>query len=446
MLGTMAATSGCGWIIGLDEFTDAPPGGGGRGGGCTSPAECPGGEHGTAACEGGACGLLCDDGFADCDADVSGCESSTTTDKANCGGCGVTCSAYCVDGSCNDPVYIAVGYGRACAILKDGSLWCWGAVPGPVIIDGIQTQPTRVELAGPATQVAIGGGSGLVAHHTCAVLADQTVQCWGGNNNGQLGLGHTSFTPTPTDVGLTNIQQISLGWYHTCAVEVGGRLLCWGYNDNGNVGDGTTTTALSPVEVATSIAQVSAGGTHTCAMTIDGHFRCWGLNSSGELGDGSQVTALLPTPVAGLFNGVEIVSGGYHTCARTRVGAFCWGANYNGQLGLGSEMDQHAPQPLTLAGINAIAAGRGYSGALVDGSVYTWGNNLSGQLGNGTAAGALSPTEIGLGQIKRLSIYWGSSCALTEAGAVFCWGSNANGELGDGSTIAKSVPTAVLWP
>jgi hypothetical protein len=66
--------SGCGWIIGLDEFTDQPPPGGGGGGhgggaagGCSAAADCPGGEHGTPTCDAGACGLQCDEGFGDCD-------------------------------------------------------------------------------------------------------------------------------------------------------------------------------------------------------------------------------------------------------------------------------------------------------------------------------------------------------------------------------------------
>ena len=45
-----------------------------------------------------------------------------------------------------------------------------------------------------ATQITAGAG------HTCALLADHTIQCWGGNGYGQLGNGTTTNSATPVTV------------------------------------------------------------------------------------------------------------------------------------------------------------------------------------------------------------------------------------------------------
>jgi hypothetical protein len=61
----------------------------------------------TAACFLGTCTSTCAPGFADCNADkrIDGCETSTSSDVANCGGCGVVCRGTvgrgCQNGACN---------------------------------------------------------------------------------------------------------------------------------------------------------------------------------------------------------------------------------------------------------------------------------------------------------------------------------------------------------
>ena len=68
---------------------------------------CAYGPHSTPVCNGGACGLSCAAGFADCDGVASnGCERPVSADPSNCGGCGVTCAAHegCVSGGCTATV------------------------------------------------------------------------------------------------------------------------------------------------------------------------------------------------------------------------------------------------------------------------------------------------------------------------------------------------------
>ena len=459
--GVMAATVGCGWILGLDEFTDAPPatGAGGEGGGgapaCSSPADCPGAERAAPACEEGVCGLECDTGFADCDGEP-GCETSTSTDKDNCGGCGVTCAAYCVGSICNDPVDLAVGMSHACAILQDGSAWCWGEVPGTEPIEN-RTQPTQVPLPAAATRLAAGGmvlgAPPWCMGHTCALLVDGTVQCWGCNDHGQLGVGDTESAGEPRPLDLANIRQISAGGVHTCALDADDRAFCWGNNSRGQLGDDTTTGALWPVLLSTPMEQLSAGGLHTCGVTPAGSVDCWGSNASGQLGNGTHSDQLSPDTV--LLGGVEVACGMFHTCARDAFGAYCWGHNGTGQLGLGNTVEQASPQPLALGQIDALALSEGspfaaaydaHSGALVGGELYTWGENSHGQLGTGTAQDAFAPVKTSLTDVEQLALGHEFSCARTKARGILCWGDNSSGQLGNGTKDSTSVPTPVVWP
>lgn len=154
------------------------------------------------------------------------------------------------------------------------------------------------------TQVAAGD------LHTCALLSDGTLRCWGANEHGQLGLGANDATDrhAPTAVpGLTNVKQVVTGHQHTCALMGDGTVQCWGSNTFGALGRGDYDNtdpvivhgAPQPVVSAVggpsfgNVASLAAGpggnAAHTCALLKDGEAWCWGLNSSGELGNGTTI-------------------------------------------------------------------------------------------------------------------------------------------------------------
>lgn len=79
----------------------------GCGTGCSVAGDCPGTHQSTVSCTAPTCGGTCSAGYADCNANknLDGCETSTTNDTSNCGGCGTTCSTSnmtptCSAGSC----------------------------------------------------------------------------------------------------------------------------------------------------------------------------------------------------------------------------------------------------------------------------------------------------------------------------------------------------------
>ncbi|MFU8806044.1 MAG: RCC1 domain-containing protein, partial [Bradymonadaceae bacterium] len=238
-------------------------------------------------------------------------------------------------------------------------------------------------------------------NHSCMVLIDGTLRCWGANRSGQLGDGSTSNRSTAIRVpNFLTATSLALGFEHTCVLLDDGEVHCWGYNNRGQLGDGST--ANSPeallVEGLPEIVNIAAGQSHTCAVTVDGELYCWGLNGAGQIGDGTTDERHEPTLVESLGDEVvQVVAGMAHTCARIKDGTIrCWGQNDAGQLGDASNSPRSTPVPLfgLQDSVKDLALGSEHSCALLDtNEVICWGNNLYGQLGN-DAGGSNRPMLI----------------------------------------------------
>ena len=124
--------------------------------------------------------------------------------------------------------------------------------------------------------------------HTCVLLSDNTVWCWGGNDWGQLGLGTTTSSPIPVQVASLSAKSIDAGGNNTCAVAMTGVPLCWGRNEWGQLGNGSTIAAsqltLVSWPASDAVAQISVGSALSCARADSGETWCWGQNSDGEVG------------------------------------------------------------------------------------------------------------------------------------------------------------------
>src|SRR5262245_50990996 len=346
---------------------------------------------------------------------------------------------------------LEVGAFHSCARLSDGTLRCWGQNTLGQLGDG-----TRNDSSNPVGVVGVSGASSVSAggYHTCAGFPNGTLQCWGRNEYQQLGnpsvMTETSTTPVSVS-GITNAISVTTGAFHTCALLADGTIRCWGLNDSGQLGTGTFVNSSSPAVVSgiSGAVGVSAGGWHTCARLQDGTLRCWGQNIYGALGNGTIINSATPWVVRGMTNAAVLESGIFHTCARLQDGTVqCWGRNDEGRVGNGTTTN--ATTPSTVSGIVATGIGPGaeHSCALLgDGTIRCWGWNDYGQLGNGGPVGSTttpaSPVS-GISGAVVVSSGAEHSCAQMPDGSLQCWGRNTDGRLGNGTTTDARTPVGVL--
>ena len=251
---------------------------------------------------------------------------------------------------------VSTGGGHACALLESGVLECWGNNSAGQLGDGnggigFQSYtPVVAQVGGIVAQVSAGGG------HTCAVLENGEVYCWGQGGVGALGYGNTEDVgddEVPADVGPVDIggpaKQVSCGGYHTCALLESGEVLCWGLGDYGALGYGNTDTigddevpaSVGPVDVGGPVAQVSVGTRFTCVLLESGDVKCWGIGSPAlgygnmeSIGDDEVPAAVGVVNVGGVTT--QIDTGMAHTCALLETGdILCWGDDGFDQLGYG---------------------------------------------------------------------------------------------------------------
>jgi alpha-tubulin suppressor-like RCC1 family protein len=149
----------------------------------------------------------------------------------------------------NGATLIALGARHGCAVVEDGTIRCWGDNSKGQLGDGT-TSPRTESIA--VANIAGAKALALGSEHSCALLEGGTVRCWGDNTHNQLGDGTTTPHPTSVDVnGLSGVQAISATHgAHTCALLADGEVRCWGTNHLGELGDGTLDDRGVPVPVA----------------------------------------------------------------------------------------------------------------------------------------------------------------------------------------------------
>ena len=390
-------------------------------------------------------------------------------------------------------VAITAGNTHTCALLHDTTVACWGLDGSGQLGDGTTGDPANQSRLSPVPVVGLTGVTAVAAggFHTCALVADGSVWCWGSDGTGQLGdndPGTTKLTPVAVQgIGPAAGNQavaISAGEFHTCALLAGGHVMCWGHNGAGQLGDGSmidrpvpTLVGLSPAHAATA---VTTGDVHTCAMLDNATTQCWGDNVYGELGHPTAVdstthhmvpsatpltvqydTDPLPGPthvsLADLSGFKAVSSGQYHTCAlMADQSVACWGNNHRAQLGadpnpLTSTLEDaaYAVPVVGLAGpASAVGGGGFHSCALLsDGTLQCWGYDFYGQLGSFASQSPVPVTVTALSGVTTLAAGTGFACALVSGahpGQPECWGDNSNGRLGAGLAVANStIPVQV---
>jgi len=344
---------------------------------------------------------------------------------------------------------VSAGENSACALRGDGAVLCWGYGSYGALGDGRGASPTPAPVPGlSSTQLTAGHD------HTCAI-AGGTIECWGQGDYGQLGDGAATPRSSPTPVsavwGNATALQAAAGSWHTCALLSDASVWCWGEGDHGELGTGDTSTVPAPVPVIGfgpgTAKAITAGQDFTCAIKTDGSVWCWGENADGQLGDGTTTQQTSPVAVTNL-TGVaveELAAGDHHACARAGAAVYCWGDNAHGQLGNGTMTDA-TPTLIPNLAAKAIGAGGSHTCAIdVPGGLVCWGENDAGELGDGTGVDASSPILVGVTGAMTLGLATQSTCVAT-ATVASCWGYNHYGELGTGDWYDATMPQPLILP
>jgi alpha-tubulin suppressor-like RCC1 family protein len=334
------------------------------------------------------------------------------------------------------------------------------ALTGVVLALGCSSSagPTRssrpdapAPLAAPARAVDVAAGT----LHSCALMADGRVQCWGANDHGQLG-GVAADTCSVPDLlhggpplklpcteapvianGITDAVRLVAAGDTTCALSRSGGVRCWGENASGASG-------------LSKALDVAIGPTHACALLPRGEVACWGGNFFGQLGvppddpgraaiakgGYAAVRKSSPVRVPGLDAVEQIAVGEHLTCVRRRnQDVLCFGRFAPGMQASSTP----APVP-ELRAARVLALGHASHATLdVAGAMRGWGANSHRQLLDGTREPRKSPVAAsGLPALSALAWSATRGCAVARSGEALCWG--------DSGRNAVDPPTRVKLP
>ena len=396
--------------------------------------------------------------------------------------------------------YLSAGDNHTCIVLSDNTVKCFGMGAEGQLGSGTTDNIGDGTGSSVATASAVSLGAGRTARsisagasHTCALLDNASVKCWGSGLYGRLGYADSnnrgdasgqmgdSLPAVALGTGRTALQ-ISVGAQHSCALLDNYTVKCWGRGNYGQLGIGSTATigdgagemgdSLVAVAFASgrSARAIAAGSNHTCALLDNASVVCWGRGNSGQLGQGatsnighSGSATVASTPAIDLGTGrtaLALSAGDAHTCAILDNATLkCWGSGGNGRLGSGAtnNLGDGANEMGNALGIvdvgsgrtaRAISAGIAHTCAVLDNaSVKCWGNGGFGRLGYGNQndlgdganemGSSLAAVSLGTGR-TALAISAGGThtCAVLDNATLKCWGDGSSGQIGSNDVLA----------
>ena len=147
------------------------------------------------------------------------------------------------------------------------------------------------------------------------------VYIWGGNTDGELGIGGNSVVNFPMyHPTLSDVDSVAAGNNHFIILKADGTVWTVGNNEFGQLETGSTVDLQEPVLVSdlSGIAHIGAGERHSFAIDSAGRLYAWGNNSLGQLGTGNINTELTPQ----MINIIRYFCG-WRCCALNFLKRYC---------------------------------------------------------------------------------------------------------------------------
>ncbi|MBT3981784.1 MAG: hypothetical protein HOE90_10550 [Bacteriovoracaceae bacterium] len=387
---------------------------------------------------------------------------------------------------------VTVGEKFSCALKTDNTVTCWGdgasyALGNNGTADKLYADTLVLDDQGGNLSNVIKIDSSAYSDHTCAMINDGTIKCWGEGGSGQQGDGSNADNAKAAVMKFdattiySNATDFSVGADYTCAVGKGqGATMCSGANIAKQLGDDTTsgTNFINKFvegpggNKITRVHSMAAGaGSYgnqfSCAIFApSGNITCWGDGKYGKLGNFRDATnnGFVFNEVLGsntqnfgaISNAAQVSVGETFVCYTTTGNkAQCFGNGTDGQLGNGikpyqwvvpvnANPNSHVQDSggTDITNVTEVSSGNMHGCArLSTNQVRCWGENGSNQLGNNSTADTDYAVVVykdsgttAVNDIVSISVGQEHACGVTTGAKVRCWGYGTYGRLGNGGT------------
>lgn len=349
----------------------------------------------------------------------------------------------------------------ACVQRSNGELYCGNLGLGLKLIHDFGNLKV--------TQLEVGRDSS----HSCALMDDENLYCWGEGFNGQLGNGAGQASSIPVMIDMSGvlsgktIKSVALGDDVTCVIASDDLVYCWGEGSNQLLGNGSDSSQDSPVAVSTTgvlngkkIKSLHVKFGTACVIADDDKVYCWGGGGDGQLGNGASVNSNAPVAVSTSLK-FKSLKNMYHTICGIAEDdlAYCWGYGQEGQLGNGASVSSNVPVAVDMSGVLSGKTikkldGSGYNICVIasDDLPYCFGYGQGGELGNNALNDSNIPVAVVTSgvlsgkKIIDLSVAESSACVMDSDEDVYCWGNGSYfGEVGDGLSAVTSSPVKLIF-
>ena len=332
--------------------------------------------------------------------------------------------------------FILASFNSSYAIKSNGSVWAWGGnYDGQLGLGDTINRNVPTQIEGLSDIVEISAYSSIVL----ALKSNGTVWAWGSCSNSSelyplLVDGKQGLSSTPIQFpNLSDITAIASGRDSALMLKEDGTIWGWGLNNIILRFNSYVISTPRKIEGISDVVKLSVGSHHALALKSDGTVWAWGYGGQGALGFSSTYNVYAPSQVPNLSNVIDIYAeGGYYSFALTDKGQlYRWGGCHQGECDRNGSLE---PKILTDRDgepycMKAIFSS--YVGMKCDGSVYNFWNHF--QIPDATWMSSTS----------------GHDLILKPDGTLMGSGYNSYGQLGDGTVIDSNDiqnPVKVIFP